>query len=267
MSKYRGFVTDNTDDAQLGRVTVIVPSITSSPLNVKAMPKSTVNGTTHGKLEIPDIGSKVWVEFEQDNFRYPIYSPATFETDISKLAEHVYEEEVPRGKIYKTKSGHLKFWEKEGETYVELLGEALTSTDGVLNYKNPSGSLVINNETVTLTKMETETPSENPTPIIKSEAVFSNSDIKIKLNTDNPVVVEIKDDTVNVIANNISLTKEGASKSFILGEDFMTWINEQINMAINLHKHVGNNGAPTSPPIEQVVPMDIALLSEKIKGE
>jgi uncharacterized protein involved in type VI secretion and phage assembly len=71
--KYRGSVIDNIDPMRMGRLMVQVPDI--SGLTSKwAMPCFPVTGKQMGLWVLPLVGSGVWVEFEQGNPDYPIWT-------------------------------------------------------------------------------------------------------------------------------------------------------------------------------------------------
>jgi hypothetical protein len=71
--KYRGSVIDNIDPMQVGRLTVQVPAI-SGLTPTWAMPCFPVTGKQMGLWVLPLVGSAVWVEFEQGNPDYPIWT-------------------------------------------------------------------------------------------------------------------------------------------------------------------------------------------------
>lgn len=71
--KYRGTVVNNIDPLQLGRLLVIVPDVSVIP-GTWAMPCFPIAGKQMGVYMIPQIGSGVWVEFEQGDPDYPIWT-------------------------------------------------------------------------------------------------------------------------------------------------------------------------------------------------
>lgn len=71
--KYRGTVINNIDPMQMGRIMVIVPDVSVIPSSW-AMPCVPVAGIQNGMYAVPIIGSGVWVEFEQGDPDYPIWS-------------------------------------------------------------------------------------------------------------------------------------------------------------------------------------------------
>jgi uncharacterized protein involved in type VI secretion and phage assembly len=72
--KYRGTVLNNVDPLQIGRLMVQVPDVSSLLPSSWAMPCFPISGKQMGAYMIPQIGAGVWVEFEQGNPDYPIWS-------------------------------------------------------------------------------------------------------------------------------------------------------------------------------------------------
>ena len=72
--KYRGTVLNNIDPLQIGRLMVQVPDVGGLIPSSWAMPCFPVTGKQMGAYMIPQIGAGVWVEFEQGNPDYPIWS-------------------------------------------------------------------------------------------------------------------------------------------------------------------------------------------------
>jgi uncharacterized protein involved in type VI secretion and phage assembly len=74
VGKYRGTVFNNVDVEQRGRIQVIVPDVSPLPLLTWAMPSLPIGGLLSGMFSVPVIGSGVWVEFEQGDLDYPIWT-------------------------------------------------------------------------------------------------------------------------------------------------------------------------------------------------
>jgi uncharacterized protein involved in type VI secretion and phage assembly len=72
--KYRGTVVNNIDPMQIGRIQVMVPDVSALIPTSWAMPCLPVAGKQMGVYAIPQIGSGVWVEFEQGDPDYPIWT-------------------------------------------------------------------------------------------------------------------------------------------------------------------------------------------------
>jgi uncharacterized protein involved in type VI secretion and phage assembly len=72
--KYRGMVITNIDPMQIGRLMVQVPDISGLVPSTWAMPCFPVTGKQMGVWVLPPIGAGVWVEFEQGDPDYPIWT-------------------------------------------------------------------------------------------------------------------------------------------------------------------------------------------------
>jgi uncharacterized protein involved in type VI secretion and phage assembly len=73
--KYRGAVVANIDLEQIGRIQVTVPDVFGDePSPNWAMPCVPACGAQAGFFIVPPIGSQVWVEFEQGDPNYPIWT-------------------------------------------------------------------------------------------------------------------------------------------------------------------------------------------------
>ncbi len=73
LGKYRGIVIDNVDPLQIGRLLVQVPDVSNVLPSTWAMPCLPFCGIQSGFYVVPEIGSGVWIEFEQGNVDYPIW--------------------------------------------------------------------------------------------------------------------------------------------------------------------------------------------------
>jgi uncharacterized protein involved in type VI secretion and phage assembly len=76
--KYRGTVINNVDPMQLGRIQAMVPDVSNVIPSSWAMPCFPVTGKQMGAWMIPQVGTGVWIEFEQGDPDYPIWSGCWF---------------------------------------------------------------------------------------------------------------------------------------------------------------------------------------------
>lgn len=74
LGKYRGTVINNIDPEQRGRIQVIVPDVSNVMVSSWAMPCMPVGGIQTGMFAVPPMWAGVWVEFEQGNSDYPIWT-------------------------------------------------------------------------------------------------------------------------------------------------------------------------------------------------
>jgi hypothetical protein len=72
--KYRGTVENNLDPMQQGRVQVRVPAVLGDGRLSWAMPCAPFAGPSVGFFAIPPTGANVWVEFENGDPDYPIWT-------------------------------------------------------------------------------------------------------------------------------------------------------------------------------------------------
>jgi uncharacterized protein involved in type VI secretion and phage assembly len=71
--KYRGIVLNNVDPLQTGRLMVQVPDVSTILPSTWAMPCLPFAGIQSGFYAVPEIGSQVWIEYEQGDPDYPIW--------------------------------------------------------------------------------------------------------------------------------------------------------------------------------------------------
>ena len=72
--KYRGTVLQNVDPQQMGRIQVMVPDVSGLLPSSWAMPCVSIAGKQSGVYVVPQIGAGVWIEFEQGDPDYPIWT-------------------------------------------------------------------------------------------------------------------------------------------------------------------------------------------------
>jgi uncharacterized protein involved in type VI secretion and phage assembly len=72
--KYRGTVVNNADPMQQGRIQAMVPDVTGPIPSTWAMACVPITGKQSGIWALPQIGTGVWIEYEQGDPNYPIWS-------------------------------------------------------------------------------------------------------------------------------------------------------------------------------------------------
>ena len=72
--KYRGLVLNNIDPMQIGRLMVQVPDVSGLVPSTWALPCVPFAGKQMGMFAMPQVGAGVWVEFEQGDPDYPIWT-------------------------------------------------------------------------------------------------------------------------------------------------------------------------------------------------
>lgn len=72
--KYRGTVVQNVDPEQRGRIQAIVPDVSNVVPTTWASACVPLAGKSMGTYVVPQIGSGVWIEYEQGDVDYPIWT-------------------------------------------------------------------------------------------------------------------------------------------------------------------------------------------------
>ncbi|MGW8375357.1 phage baseplate assembly protein V [Streptomyces sp. ODS28] len=83
---YRGTVGDNNDPKGLGRLKVVVPDVLGDETCVWAVPAALLAGPGMGISCIPPVNTGVWVEFEQGDPNYPVWT-GTWRASTSDLPQ------------------------------------------------------------------------------------------------------------------------------------------------------------------------------------
>lgn len=102
--KYRGVVVSNKDPLSLGRIRARVPDILGNNLSGWALPCAPFGGKDMGFFALPAVGAGVWIEFEQGDPDYPIWSGCWWSNFADRPAELAVEPE--KKVLIKTGGGH-----------------------------------------------------------------------------------------------------------------------------------------------------------------
>lgn len=209
--KYRGIVTHNADPEQLGRLRLLVPSLfggtfadgAASDDNLVtdwAWPCVPAGGIANqGELYIPEVGAKVWVEFEEGNLDCPIWVgtfwakpggqselPKPNGPDGAELgAVQGSDTEPPTRKIIKTKKGHtIQIEDKDGEELILIVHNVSDSSRNVV---------LLDAHGITLTDF--------------TENQIAMSDSEFKLTSKVKFTIDASGQAVEIKASTIDLTK------------------------------------------------------------
>jgi uncharacterized protein involved in type VI secretion and phage assembly len=74
LGKFRGRVVNNDDPLRIGRVTVEVPDVLGDEPSTWALPCLPFAGPESGQFVVPPPGAGVWVEFEQGDPSFPVWT-------------------------------------------------------------------------------------------------------------------------------------------------------------------------------------------------
>ncbi|MER5768763.1 phage baseplate assembly protein V [Streptomyces sp. NPDC001985] len=84
LGKFRGRVTDNRDPLRLGRITAQVPDVLGDEASTWALPCLPFTGRRSGQYVVPEVGTGVWIEFEQGDPSFPVWTGSWY-GDVSEL--------------------------------------------------------------------------------------------------------------------------------------------------------------------------------------
>ena len=233
---YCGTVVDIEDPLQIGRVRVEVFGFfdgldpTLIPWATPATSNTGGSDTGGGFFSVPKLGSVVEVQFDSGNIYNPQYS---FNQRISdELKEEISASyENAHSVIYDTiTEGFVKVY------FTEEKGLMLDYKGSQINIK-PDKSIIVQNSS-----------GDGIFEMLDDGTMNITQANMINIKTDADVNVECQNVIVDH-ASSIELGK-GASEHLVLGEKMMALFNK--------HTHIGNLGAPTSPPMQPMTPSQLS---------
>ncbi|MGI5470426.1 phage baseplate assembly protein V [Streptomyces sp. CA-132043] len=74
LGKFRGRVASNNDPLRMGRITAHVPDVLGDEASTWAMPCFPFTGAQAGQYVMPSVGAGVWIEFEQGDPSFPVWT-------------------------------------------------------------------------------------------------------------------------------------------------------------------------------------------------
>ncbi|MCG8416739.1 MAG: phage baseplate assembly protein V [Proteobacteria bacterium] len=239
--KYRGFVADNRDPEQRGRLKLIVPSVLADQVTDWALPCMPFGGLgQQGLFAIPDRNAQVWVEFEEGDIDRAIWT-GTFWQSSADIPEGAAREQ-PTTRVLQTASGHiLQFDDEQGNERIHLRhpanADVTIEPDGSITLTDASGNTLRIDATAKQVSLEHEngsrlTMSENGTSVEES------SGNRIDMDGSG---ISVEGHRVVVKGGQVSLGEQGG-EPLIKGQSFLAMFMS--------HTHTGVSG-PTSPPLPQ----------------
>ncbi|HEY7334947.1 MAG TPA: phage baseplate assembly protein V [Bryobacteraceae bacterium] len=137
--KYRGLVVENIDPEQIGRVLVQVPDVLGEIPSSWALPCVPAAGIQSGCFIVPPIGSQVWVEFEQGDPDYPIWTGGFWGLPADVPVFALAPPAIPPGQNIVLQT--------TGQNMVLISDAPPTPATGGIVLKSVSGAMIVVNET------------------------------------------------------------------------------------------------------------------------
>jgi hypothetical protein len=137
--KYRGLVINNIDPEQIGRVLVQVPDVLGIIPSSWAMPCVPAAGIQAGCFVVPPIGSQVWVEFEQGDSNYPIWTGGFWGLVAEVPAFATVPPAIPPGQNIVLQT--------TGQNMIMVSDAPPTPVTGGIVLKSTTGAMIVVNDT------------------------------------------------------------------------------------------------------------------------
>jgi hypothetical protein len=257
--KYRGVVVDNADPDQLGRLRLMVPSLFGGSANPQpsdpfvtdwAWPCVPFGGTAEqGFFFVPEVGAKVWVEFEEGDLDCPLWVGCFWsKPSASEVPEEAkaMQENKPHKRVLKTPSGHLiEFDDTPGEE-----GITVRHKSNAFLHFDAKGSVTVGNAAGTFLFLNAEDKEFSFADENGNNVRLGDSNVTLT-NADGSVL-DLNGPAVQVIAKNVMLRSEtvalgeGALEPAILGRAFAA--------VFDTHVHPTALG-PSGPPLPVPMPL------------
>lgn len=125
--KYRGTVSDNEDELHLGRIRAKVRDVYQDHESTWALPCVPYAGNGVGFFFIPPVGASVWIEFEQGDPDYPIWTGCFWDEKKDKLPA---SPAIAGTKVLKTETATITLDDKKGIITIETKGGASVKLNG-----------------------------------------------------------------------------------------------------------------------------------------
>src|SRR5215207_9641445 len=113
--KYRGLVTDNEDEKNLGRLKAQVPEVLGDVETGWALPAAPFAGDGLGLFAVPPPDSGVWIEFEAGDVSRPIWTGCWW-ADGQPPKNEAGTAATPPLKIIRSEQGLLVALDDDGQT-------------------------------------------------------------------------------------------------------------------------------------------------------
>jgi hypothetical protein len=136
--KYRGTVLINLDPEQRARIIAMVPDVLGLTPSSWAMPCVPLAGKAEGTFLVPQVGAAVWMEFEQGNPDYPIWTGGFWgsATEVPPLA--LAPPAIPPGQNIVVQT--------TGQATLVLSDSAPTPASGGIILRSAGGSMIVVND-------------------------------------------------------------------------------------------------------------------------
>ncbi|MBP5974999.1 baseplate assembly protein [Brasilonema sp. CT11] len=156
--KYRGVVSDNKDPWKIGRVRGKVEAVYGDRESGWALPSVPYAGKGVGLFLIPPVGALVWIEFENGDPNYPIWTGCFWADD--KVGPEVLPAKPaePEMKVLKTEIGTIAINDARGKESITIEAKIGNQTMKIemnasqIEITNGTASIQLRGRTVSINK-------------------------------------------------------------------------------------------------------------------
>lgn len=256
-----GIVNDISDPENLGRVKVEIPSVggVAESLSNWARIATMSAGNGRGSFFIPEVGDEVLVAFEHGDPNRPFVIGMLWNSEDTP-PETMDGEGKNHLRTIKSRSGHIITMDDSSDDQTAKV--TIKSQGGhevTLDDANNKGKIELKSNgghTVTLDDEGKKiTITDSGGGKLEFDANSNALSVSVSGNTDQTVGGNLKinvSGTVTIAAPS-GITLDSSSVKLGTGAS-LALANETLLTAFNTHFHVGNLGAPTSPPAVPAIP-------------
>jgi hypothetical protein len=151
--KYRGKVSANVDPLHLGRIQVEVAAVLGSDRLAWALPCTPYAGNDIGFFTIPPVGANIWVEFEQGDPDYPIWSGCFW--GENELPQNARVDEPAKVQVFRA-PGITLTWSNLGDNKGVTLEVKAPVVDRPLTMIFNADGIELNNNNETTVKIKAD---------------------------------------------------------------------------------------------------------------
>lgn len=241
--KYRSFVVDNDDPEQRARIRLRIPSVFGQQDTFWALPCLPFGGLAEqGFFMVPEVGAQVWVEFEEGNKDFPIWTGVFWQP--SQAVPEEAKKSPPTTRVIKTPAGHvLQFDDESGAEKFRLAHP--TGTELNIDEK---GTTILNDAGGSKLTLDADANSVTLEDSNGNKLLMDSSGTVIKDSNGNEITmaagqITVKGQMITIDGSQVAVGGAGG-EPLIKGTSFLTLF------ATHMHTCTAP-GAPTSPPIPQ----------------
>lgn len=136
--KYRGTVFNNIDPEQRGRIMAMVPDVLGLTPSSWALPCLPMAGKQQGVFMVPQMAAGVWIEFEQGDPDYPIWTGGFWGSAAEVPTLALAPPPIPPGQNI--------VMQTTGQNTLVLSDSAPTPVSGGIVLKSTSGASIVVND-------------------------------------------------------------------------------------------------------------------------